>query len=303
LIYVVEPIRIANNPRALAGIKLVVEKLCEFLRESDAAYGVDLVPLNMYFRIPGSINSKNDSVVKVITCETRMIYTLEYFLETWIEGYEEAKAKANKKSVREKTQVKHNPAIINRSRLQDLKKIQAYFNVRGLEYGHRETLLYLFKSYTILLYWKTYPDKGSLHEKAIRDLLDFNADFLCPLKESEAIGLTSNISPHKKIYKHKNQTFLRTLYEKTELTESIVQMLRLACLCGVNRKETNRKYYENKTKSIKEDKRKMKQMVYNSYLEGKKSKVIANEMGIPLRTVQRYLYEIKANLLSENLPN
>lgn len=156
-------------------------------------------------RIPGSINSKSNTIVSILD-KYDYIYDLreiqnEYLFE--FKPYEKKKGRPSKAIYifRERS--------LYLGRLQDIIKI---CELREYDLkGHRELILFLYRYYTCCFSYDI--------EKSLEDVLDLNRAFKKSLMEKEVISATRSAErcylDKNKEYKYKNETLIELL----EITE------------------------------------------------------------------------------------
>ncbi|QPJ86737.1 DNA-binding response regulator (plasmid) [Sarcina sp. JB2] len=157
-------------------------------------------------RIPGSINSKTHTEVKIID-NYDYLYDLK---EIQNEYMPELNEKALKKRGRpKKVLFVHRERSLYYARLQDLIKL-CELRENNLK-GHRELILFLYR------YYLCYFTEDI--EKSLNDTLELNNMFKQPLSENEVIRATKSAEKvyrdQNKNYKYKNGTLINLL----EITE------------------------------------------------------------------------------------
>lgn len=226
--------------------KAVEEYLYKELKE----FGADRKALDptRLLRPPGSVNSKSNTVVKIIEVnnyihDLREIQT-EYLPE--IPKKEKNKSSAPKKKARPKKVVyMFNERSLYLARIKDIVKICELRNY-DLE-GEREIILFLYRYY--LNYF--FEDE----QKALEDTLELNMMFIKPLTEKEATKATESAEraykSKTKDYKYKNETLIELL-QITE--EEQKHMTTIMSKCEVKRRDRvyqKEKYYKQLEKEGK----------------------------------------------------
>lgn len=167
-------------------------------------------------RVPGSINSKSGTYVKVLE-EYNYIYDLREIQREYLPDLEERKAK--KKGRPKKIVFLHNERSLYYSRIQDIIKL---CELREYDLkGHREYILFLYRYYLCYFLEDT--------QKALEDVLELNREFLLPLNETEVIRATRSaervyLNPNKD-YKYTNEKIIDILsiteHEETHMSTII----------------------------------------------------------------------------------
>lgn len=282
VIYSIEDVAVKKgSKKAINLIKKVGEtinnKIPEDLNSSVQA-------LTTYGRINGSINSKDNSKVKIDVLNPKK-YVLRDLQNTLLEVPEWKKKlkKANKNS---KIVSFKNSYTLNLARVRDLEKIQS---IR--EKGYRELLCYLYRNYLLLLN----IDNTEVWEK----LKEFNNNFKNPLKENKLDGDTKHLN--RKQYLHKSETILKLL----DITEEEEKKLNLETICS--ELETRRRKIEGQKKKYIEklhEQGKLTKVEQNNIIrakikslkiEGFKNREIAQELNLPVKTVERHITYLKKN--------
>ncbi|MDK0628318.1 hypothetical protein P5F04_15730 [Clostridium perfringens] len=238
--------------------------------------------LTTYGRIIGSVNTKNNSEIKVeiINPNKYILRDLQNSLLEQPEWLVKVK-KANSKVVGIQ-----NPYSLNLARLADFEKIQ---KIR--QTGYREILCYLYRNYCLL------SNLGQ--EETWEKLKEFNQKFSEPLRENCLDGDTKHLN--RKQYLHKSSTILELL----DITPNEEIGLNLDVILSdteYKRRENVRgkKNYEKKLKEQgKLTKKEQLEIIYGKIKsllrEGFTQKNIAIELDIKLPTLKRYIKHIKDN--------
>lgn len=186
--------------KALPLWKAVEEYLYSVLK----AFGADRQALDptRVLRVPGSINSKSNSVVKILD-EYDYIYDLREIQNEFLPELDERVKK--KRGRPKKTVFIHRERSLYYARIQDIIKICELRNY-DLK-GHRELILFLYRYY--LCYFLEDP------KKALQDVLELNSMFIPPLSEKEVVRATRSAEKvyldKNKDYKYKNSTLIDLL--------------------------------------------------------------------------------------------
>lgn len=200
--------------KALPLWKAIEEYLYSILKQ----FGADRQALDptRILRVPGSINSKSNTEVKVIE-EYEYIYDLREIQKEFLPELDERVKK--KKGRPRKTVFIHRERSLYYARIQDIIKLCELRNY-DLK-GHREFILFLYRYYLCSFLEDT--------EKALQDTLELNSMFIYPISEREAIRATRSAETvyknKTKEYKYKSSTLIDLLeiseYEETYMTTII----------------------------------------------------------------------------------
>lgn len=262
----------------------------EYLYKSLKELGADRMALDptRVLRVPGSINSKSNTVVEVIE-EYSYIYDLREIQNEYLPELKENKAK--KKGRPKNSIFIYRERSLYYARIQDIVKL---CELREYDLkGHREVVLFLYRYY--LCYFTEDV------EKALEDALELNREFILPLNEREAIRATRSAETvylsKDKQYKYKNETLIDILniteYEQTHMTTIISKE---------EYKKRNNEYNKNKYKeklkadgklSKKEEMVIQRQKIKSLMQQGFSQKDIATKLNIPTRTIERRVKELR----------
>ena len=189
----------------------------EYLYSVLKPFGADRQALDptRILRVPGSINSKSKTTVKVIE-QYDYIYDLREIQNEYLPELEERKAK--KKGRPSKTVFIHRERSLYYARIQDIIKL---CELREYDLkGHRELILFLYRYYLCYFLEDT--------QKALGDVLELNREFIYPLSETEVIRATRSAEKvylsKNKDYKYKNETLIE-LFVITELEETYMSTI------------------------------------------------------------------------------
>ena len=322
LIYVLsEPVYLPKRSvQARTLCNRISEQFAEVLR---AEFHSELQKVEKFIRVPYGVNTKGFQPVQILAYNNSK-YPLKDLQDFWLdelpEWYTKWKSNQNKK---EKKVPKHNILKFNQKRLTDFKKIQDYLN-RTNEIDLRHRLCFLYHNYSLLVYKESNELKGvSIYDKAIEDMIEFNNNFNYPLINKQIISDTKFLRHKQYIYSNKS------LMEFLELTEDKCLDLGLESIFESKSKELiNKEYYnENKDKikvykkqhyqknkkdisdykkqkyqeklkqdgklSKKEEKEILKQKIISLKTQGLLNKEIAFDLKISIKTVERYITQLK----------
>ena len=196
LIYALEKI-----PATKASKRLAI-RLATIIGERLVDYKGSKQPLTTYGRVINSINSKDNSKIKVMYFHKER-YKLKDLQAKWLEPlpewYPEWKAKTNRKviSFTKDFQTQAKLKVYNENRITDCYKIQDFFKEDDCD-GFRRFLCFQVRNHAILA--------GMSSEEAEKVLEDFNSKFRKPLNFRLIERDTRNVE--RKQYKYKSQTIL-----------------------------------------------------------------------------------------------
>lgn len=266
--------------KALPLWKAVEEHLYSVLKP----FGADRQALDptRVLRVPGSINSKSKTTVKVIE-QYDYIYDLREIQNEYLPELEERKAK--KKGRPSKTVFIHRERSLYYARIQDIIKL---CELREYDLkGHRELVLFLYRYYLCSFLEDT--------EKALQDVLELNREFVAPLRETEVVRATRSAErvylSKDKEYKYKNKTLIELL-DITELEETYMTTIISDKEYKNRQNKAFRKRYQEKLKSegkvsekdkIADRRAKIKDLL----AEGLKQKDICSQLDISKPTYVR----------------
>ena len=266
--------------KALPLWKAVKEYLYSILKP----FGADRQALDptRVLRVPGSINSKVNSIVKIIE-EYDYIYDLREIQSEYLPELEERKAK--KKGRPKKIVYVHRERSLYYARIQDITKLCELreYDLRG----HREFILFLYRYYLCYFLEDT--------QKALQDVLELNREFILPLSEREVIRATRSAEKvyltKDKDYKYKSQTLIELL-EITEDEEIHMTTIISDKEFKRRKKIRNQKNYQEKlnakgkiTEKEKLSQRRVK--IKDLLAEGLKQKDICSQLNISKDTYIR----------------
>lgn len=179
----------------------------EYLYKQLKHFGADRKALDCtrILRVPGSNNSKSNTVVKILD-EYDYVYDLREIQQGFLPELEPNKKKKGRPN---KINFIFRERSLYNARIQDITKLCELreYNLKG----HREVILFLYR------YWLcSFTDDI---EKALEDTLELNSMFTYPLSEREVIKATKSAEKcykdQIKEYKYKNETLIELL----EITE------------------------------------------------------------------------------------
>lgn len=237
LIYSVETCYI---PKFRDNVVTLARRISEVFSHELKEYGAEKQNLESYFRIPGSINTKNGAEIKVFSYDDSLRYTLSELQELWLDElpkwYKKRKGrvKAPKKVVK-----LHNVYSLNCNRLMDFEKIQSYLNSIGVT-ELRSRLCFLYRNYILI---KNKYQNGELkaedYELAKEEMLKFNNNFNEPLRGHIIESATRIVNYRQYLYKNE------TLIDFLELDYELCERLGLESIYKIKtRQEIEKDYYK-----------------------------------------------------------
>ena len=237
LIYSVETCYI---PRFRDNVVTLARRISEMFSQELKEYGAEKQNLESYFRIPGSINTKNGAEIKVFSYDDSVRYTLSELQELWLDElpkwYKKRKGrvKAPKKVVK-----LHNVYSLNCNRLMDFEKIQSHLNSIGVT-ELRSRLCFLYRNYILI---KNKYQNGELksedYELAKEEMLKFNNNFNEPLRGHIIESATRIVNYRQYLYKNE------TLIDFLELDYELCERLGLESIYKIKtRQEIEKDYYK-----------------------------------------------------------
>ena len=180
LIYSVETCYI---PKFRDNVVTLARRISEVFSHELKEYGAEKQNLESYFRIPGSINTKNGAEIKVFSYDDSVRYTLSELQELWLDELPKwyKKRKGRVQAPRKVVKL-HNVYSLNCNRLMDFEKIQSHLNSIGVT-ELRSRLCFLYRNYILI---KNKYQNGELksedYELAKEEMLKFNNNFNEPLR-------------------------------------------------------------------------------------------------------------------------
>lgn len=281
---------IVDVPATKKSIALL-NKICEIIN-SKLPLELNSKPqaLTTYGRIVGSTNTKNNSTINIEVVNPNK-YVLRNLQTNWLKDVEYDNNKVRTKTKNNVTYI-HNIYNLNMARLRDLKKIQM---IR--QEGYRELLCYLYRNYCLLANYS--------QDETWEMLKDFNNKFRNPLRENQLNGDTKHLN--RKNYLHHNETILKlldiSLEDEINLDlETIFHNTQEKIELYKKRKnESNKRNYRAKVgkkdinKSKREELAEIRKKIKSLKIEGFKNREIAQELNLPVKTVERHITYLKKN--------
>ncbi|MGN2371986.1 DNA-binding response regulator [Clostridium cagae] len=266
----------------------------EYLYNQLKQFGADRQALDAtrVLRVPGSINSKSNTIVEVLE-QYEYVYDLREIQSNFLP---ELKPSVKKKGRPSKKVFIHRERSLYYARIQDIIKLCDLRNYNLAPYHIRELILFLYR------YWLCYFTEDT--HKALEDTLELNNQFIVPLNEIEVIRATRSaetvfLSKDKK-YKYKNQTLINLL-EITELEEMGMKTIISDMEYKRRKRIRNNISYQEQLKaegklSKKEELEQIRAKIKSLRIKGFKNKEIMQMLGITSTTTfERHITYMKKN--------
>lgn len=216
LIYGIETCYI---PKSRDNVVRLAQRVSEVFAKRLKDYGAEKQNIESYYRLPGSINSKDGSEIHMLMYNDAIRYTLNELQELWLDELPNwYKRKKGRKQLGKVTKL-HNVYALNTNRLLDFERIQADLNDRNVT-DLRARLCFLYRNYVLV---REKYQKGELSEedfeKAEDEMLKFNAKFNNPMREHVIESATRVVNYRQYLYK--NETLLNFLELDWEEAENL----------------------------------------------------------------------------------
>ncbi|WP_455539840.1 hypothetical protein [Terrisporobacter sp.] len=290
LIWLINPVPY----RALPLWKAVEEYLYKELKE----FGADRMALDptRVLRVPGSINSKSNTTVRILE-RNEYVHKLREIQEEYLPDIP-LKEKSDLIDLKKGQKSKNIVYLFNErslylARMTDLVKI---CELRNYDIqGEREIILFLYR------YYLNYFLEDE--EKALNDILELNRMFVRPLPIKE---LTRATESAEKVYKSKGKDYKyknETLIELLQITQE-EQKHMITLISKEEYRRRDREYQKNRYVSkLKEEGKLTKQeelgilrKKIKAHKEaGLKNNDICDLLNIPLKTLKRHITYMKKN--------
>ena len=256
----------------------------EYLYKTLKEFGADRQALDAtrILRVPGSVNSKTHTEVKIIDNYDYLYELREIQSEYMPELSEKAPVRRGRPK---KVKYIYRERSLYYTRLQDIIKL---CELRGYDLkGQRELILFLYRYY--LCYFTEDV------EKSLNDTLELNSMFRQSLSEREVIRATKSaetvFKDKNKDYKYKNETLINLL-EITEEEQKEMKTIISKDEYKRRKKLRNTKAYENKLKtqgklSEKEKLLQRRVKIKDLLAKGLKQKDICSQLNISKDTYLR----------------
>ena len=223
----------------------LARRISEVFSQELKEYGAEKQNLESYFRIPGSINTKNGAEIKVFSYDDAVRNTLSELQELWLDELPKwyKKRKGRVKAPRKVVKL-HNVYSLNCNRLMDFEKIQSHLNSIGAT-ELRSRLCFLYRNYILI---KNKYQNGELkaedYELAKEEMLKFNNNFNEPLRGHIIESATRVVNYRQYLYKNE------TLMDFLELDYELCERLGLQSIYKIKtRQEIEKEKYQKKLKS------------------------------------------------------
>lgn len=291
LIYSIETCYV---PKFRDNVVTLARRISEVFAQELKEFGAEKQNLESYFRIPGSINTKNGVKVKIYSYDESVRYTLSELQELWLDELPKWYKKRKGRVQAPKKVVKlHNVYAFNCNRLRDLEKIQSYLNSMGI-IELRARLCFQYRNYTLIkLKYQNGELKAEDYEFAREEMLKFNNNFNEPLRPHIIESATRVVNYRQYLYK--NETMLRFFNDSSsiEIDYELCEKLGLESIFKVKtQEEWNKDYYKKKLKvegkvSEQEKLSQRRQKIKALLEQGFKQKDICLQLDISKRTYIR----------------
>ena len=291
LIYSIETCYV---PKFRDNVVTLARRISEVFAQELKELGAEKQNLESYFRIPGSINTKNGVKVKIYSYDESVRYTLSELQELWLDELPKWYKKRKGRVQAPKKVVKlHNVYAFNCNRLRDLEKIQSYLNSMGI-IELRARLCFQYRNYTLIkLKYQNGELKAEDYEFAREEMLKFNNNFNEPLRPHIIESATRVVNYRQYLYK--NETMLRFFNDSSsiEIDYELCEKLGLESIFKVKtQEEWNKDYYKKKLKvegkvSEQEKLSQRRQKIKALLEQGFKQKDICLQLDISKRTYIR----------------
>ncbi|MBS5825048.1 MAG: DNA-binding response regulator [Clostridium argentinense] len=273
----------------------MAKRISEVFSQELKDYGAEKQNLESYFRVPGSINSKNGAEIKLFSYDDSIRYTLKELQELWLDELPKwYKKRKGRTKCPQKVKKLHNVYSLNCNRLIDFELIQSYLNSIGAT-EYRARLCFLYRNYILIkIKYQNGELKTEDYELAKEEMLRFNSNFNEPLREHIIDSATRVVNYRQYLYK--NDTLINFL----EIDYELCGILGLQSIYQPKtQKEWNKDYYKKKLKtegklSEKESIEQRRQKIKDLLAEGLKQKDICLQLNISKLTYirdRKYLKE------------
>ncbi|XZN45704.1 DNA-binding response regulator (plasmid) [Clostridium perfringens] len=238
-------------------------------------------------RVPGSKNSKSDTVVRIVD-EYDYVYDLREIQDGFLP---ELKPYEKKKGRPKKVNFIFRERSLYYGRIQDIIKL---CELREYDLkGHRELILFLYRYYLCSFTEDT--------QKALNDVLELNSIFRQPLRESEVIRATRSAErcylDKNKQYKYKNDTLIELLEINEEEQKYMTIIISKEEYKRRDRVYQKKKYQEQLKSqgklSKQEEINQRREKIIDLLGKGLKRKNICVTLGISIKTYKRDIQFLK----------
>ena len=250
LIYSIETCYV---PKFRDNVVTLARRISEVFSQELKELGAEKQNLESYFRMPGSINTKNGAKVKIYSYDEAVRYTLSELQELWLDELPKWYKKRKGRVQAPKKVVKlHNVYAFNCNRLRDLEKIQSYLNSMRIT-ELRARLCFQYRNYTLIkLKYQNGELKQEDYEFAKEEMLKFNNSFNEPLRAHIIESATRVVNYRQYLYK--NETMIKFLNEGSsiEIDYELCEKLGLESIFKIKtRQEIEKDYYKRNSQNKK----------------------------------------------------
>ena len=291
LIYSIETCYI---PKFRDNVVALARRISEVFAQELKELGAEKQNLESYFRIPGSINTKNGAKVKIYSYDEAVRDTLNELQELWLDELPKWYKKRKGRVQAPKKVVKlHNVYAFNCNRLRDFEKIQSYLNSMGI-IELRVRLCFQYRNYTLIkLKYQNGELKQEDYEFTKEEMLKFNNNFNEPLRPHIIESATRVVNYRQYLYK--NETMLRFFNDSSsiEIDYELCEKLGLESIFKIKtQEELNKDYYKKKLKTEgkvteKEKILQRREKIKDLLAKGLKQKDICSQLDISKPTYVR----------------
>ena len=238
-------------------------------------------------RVPGSKNSKSDTVVSIVD-EYDYVYDLREIQDGFLP---ELKPYEKKKGRPRKVNFIYRERSLYYGRIQDIIKL---CELREYDLkGHRELILFLYRYYLCSFSEDT--------QKALADVLELNGMFRVPLRKNEVIKATRSAErcylDKNKQYKYKNDTLIELLEINEEEQKYMTIIISKEEYKRRDRVYQKKKYQEQLKSqgklSKQEEINQRREKIIDLLGKGLKRKNICVTLGISIKTYKRDIQFLK----------
>ena len=279
MIYILqEPISMKYGKRILKGLEAAQKHFVSCLNEELDCHA-EAQPVSSYYRIPGSHNSKDGTVIQ-LEKGSAITWTAQELMDEYLpdlpytrQQYDRLK---RKKGTAKRTEGKTIRIFNNATLL--VERLAAFERLRAWPDVPREKLVFLYGTT-----WRTmYPEAD--HDHWIDALLAFNEGFSSPLREKEVRSKFRTLQ----IYKYKSSTICSEL----GLTEEVLSQYDALCLLTSKRdREKAAAVKAGETRSQKTAV--LDKTIWTMYKEGHSNEEIAAATGKAPTTIRNRLTALR----------
>lgn len=279
MVYILQdPISMRSGKAVLKGLEAAQQHFVGCLNGALDCHA-EAQPVSSYYRVPGSHNSKDASIVQ-LEKGSAVKWTAQELMGEYLPDLPYTKQQYDrlkrKKGTARRAEGKTIRIFNNNTLL--VERLAAFERLRAWPDAPREKLTFLYGTT-----WRTmYPEAD--HDHWIDALRTFNAGFPVPLKDKE---ITSKFRTLQ-IYKYKNSTICRDL----GLTEEILEQYDALCLLTSKRDRQKAAALEaGETRSQKTSA--LDETIWAMYQDGRSNDEIAATTGKSPTTVRNHLTKLR----------